>query len=139
MKIYRYVDKNGDADYYNEKGESVRKALLRSPINGAHITSGFGMRNHPILGYSKMHRGIDFGAPTGTPIYAAGDGTVVFVGQKGGYGNYMRIHHNNKYDSAYAHISRFAAGMTPGQPCQARPDRRLCRRYRHGHRPAPAL
>ncbi len=114
LKIYRYVDKDGNADYYNEKGESVRKALLRTPVNGAKITSGFGMRNHPILGYSKMHRGVDFGAPTGTPIYAAGDGTVDFAGRKGGYGNYLRIKHNDCYASAYGHISRFAAGITPG-------------------------
>ncbi len=114
LRIYRYVDKNGNVDYYNEKGESVRKALPKTPINGAQITSGYGMRNHPILGYSKMHRGVDFGAPTGTPIYAAGDGVVEFVGQKGGYGNYLRIKHNNKYASAYAHISRFASGVAPG-------------------------
>lgn len=115
LRIYRFTDKTGNSDYYNEKGESVRKALLRTPINGARITSGFGMRSHPILGYSKMHRGIDFGAPTGTPIYAAGDGTVSFVGQKGGYGNYLRIQHNGKYSSAYGHISRFASGMAPGR------------------------
>ena len=114
MKIYRYVDKSGSVSYYNEKGESVRKALLRTPINGAKITSGYGMRNHPLLGYSKMHRGVDFGAPTGTPIYASGDGTIAFLGQKGGYGNYLRIHHNTKYDSAYAHISRFAEGVHQG-------------------------
>ena len=114
LKIFRFVDKFGVADYYNEKGESIRKALLRTPINGAKITSAFGMRNHPILGYSKMHRGIDFGAPTGTPIYAAGDGTVEFVGTKGGYGNYLRIRHTTQYESAYAHISRFAAGIAPG-------------------------
>ncbi|NBX04387.1 MAG: M23 family peptidase, partial [Alphaproteobacteria bacterium] len=115
LKIYRYVGKDGTADYYNEKGESVRKALLRTPINGAKITSGFGMRNHPILGYSKMHRGVDFGAPTGTPIYAAGDGAVEFVGVKGGYGNYVKLKHNNQYSSAYAHVSRFAAGISPGK------------------------
>lgn len=115
MKIFRYVDKKGNADYYNEKGESVRKALLRTPINGAKITSAFGMRNHPILGYSKMHRGIDFGAPTGTPVYAAGDGTVSFSGKKGGYGNYLCIKHTNKYASAYGHLSRFASGIAPGK------------------------
>lgn len=115
MKVYRYTDKSGNSDYYNEKGESVRKALLRTPINGARITSGYGKRIHPILGYSKMHRGVDFGAPTGTPIYAAGDGTVDYVGRKGGYGNYLRIKHNNRYSSAYAHISRFAKGLRPGQ------------------------
>jgi murein DD-endopeptidase MepM/ murein hydrolase activator NlpD len=115
LKIYRFVDKQGNADYYNEKGESLRKELLKTPINGAKITSRFGMRTHPILGYSKMHRGVDFGAPTGTPIYAAGNGTVDFVGQKGGYGNYVRIKHNNTYSTAYAHISRFASGIAPGK------------------------
>jgi murein DD-endopeptidase MepM/ murein hydrolase activator NlpD len=114
VKIYRYVDQKGSADYYNFKGESVRKALLKTPISGAKITSRFGMRNHPILGYSKMHQGVDFGAPIGTPIYASGDGTVDFVGKRGGYGNYMRIKHNGTYSSAYAHISRFAKGVTPG-------------------------
>ncbi len=114
LKIYRYTDKNGDSDYYNEKGESVRKALLRTPINGARITSRYGKRMHPILGYNKMHRGVDFGAPTGTPIYAAGDGKVEFAGRKGGYGNYLRIRHNGTYASAYAHISRFAKGIAPG-------------------------
>ena len=114
MKIYRYVDKNGLVDFYNQSGESLRKAMLRTPINGAKITSGYGMRSHPILGYSKMHRGVDFGAPTGTPIYAAGDGTVDFAGRKGGYGNYLRIKHNDKYSSAYGHISRFAGNVSPG-------------------------
>jgi murein DD-endopeptidase MepM/ murein hydrolase activator NlpD len=115
LRIYRYVDGNGGIDYYNERGESVRKALLRTPVNGARISSGFGMRNHPILGFTKMHRGVDFAAPTGTPIYAAGDGTVEMVGRKGGYGNYLRIRHNGKYASAYAHISRFASNLKPGQ------------------------
>lgn len=115
LKVYRYTGSDGQSDYYNEKGESVRKALLRTPINGAKITSGFGMRNHPVMGYSKMHRGVDFGAPTGTPIYAAGDGTVAFVGTKGGYGNYVRLKHNGQYDSAYAHMSRFATGIAPGR------------------------
>ncbi len=115
LRIYRYTDKLGLSDYYNAKGESVRKALLRTPINGARISSGFGMRNHPILGYSKMHKGVDFAAPTGTPIYAAGDGVVNFVGRKGGYGNYLQIKHNAQYASAYAHLSRFATGVAPGK------------------------
>jgi murein DD-endopeptidase MepM/ murein hydrolase activator NlpD len=114
LKIYRYTDKTGSSDYYNEKGESVRKSLLRTPVNGARITSRFGMRNHPILGYTKMHRGVDFGAPTGTPIYAAGDGKVEFAGAKSGYGNYLKIKHNATYATAYGHISRFATGIAPG-------------------------
>lgn len=115
LRIYRYVDKSGHADYYNEKGESVRKALLKTPIPGARITSRFGTRTHPILGYSKMHRGVDFGAPTGTPVYAAGDGTVDFAGTKGGYGKYLRLKHGNGYSTAYAHLSRFAKGMASGK------------------------
>ncbi|MDE3060486.1 MAG: M23 family metallopeptidase [Pseudomonadota bacterium] len=114
LRIFRYVDHEGNADYYNEKGESVRKALLRTPVNGARITSSYGMRMHPLLGYSKMHRGVDFGAPIGTPIYAAGDGIVEMAGQRGGYGNYLRLRHNNRYESAYAHISHFASGIRPG-------------------------
>ena len=115
IKIYRYADKQGNVDYYNEKGESLRKALLRTPMNGAKITSKFGMRTHPILGYTKMHRGVDFGAPIGTPIYASGDGLVEYVGNKNGYGNYVRIKHNAQYSSGYAHISRFASGVAPGR------------------------
>jgi murein DD-endopeptidase MepM/ murein hydrolase activator NlpD len=115
LKLYRYVDKNGNSDFYNEKGESIRKAMLRTPINGAKITSAFGMRVHPLFGYSKMHKGVDFGAPTGTPIYAAGDGTVAVVKRENGYGNYLRINHNNKYASAYAHLSRYASGIAVGK------------------------
>ncbi|MCE2926191.1 MAG: peptidoglycan DD-metalloendopeptidase family protein [Rickettsiales bacterium] len=115
VKIYRYEDKTGFADFYDEKGESVRKALLRTPISGARISSGYGMRNHPILGYNRMHRGVDFAAPIGTPIFAAGDGKVEFVGRKGGYGNFLKIAHNNKYSTAYAHLSRFANGIAPGK------------------------
>jgi murein DD-endopeptidase MepM/ murein hydrolase activator NlpD len=115
LRIYRYEDKTGFADFYNEAGESVRKALLRTPISGARISSGYGMRSHPILGYNRMHRGVDFAAPIGTPIYAAGDGKVEFVGRKGGYGNFLKIAHNNKYSTAYAHLSRFANGIAPGR------------------------
>jgi murein DD-endopeptidase MepM/ murein hydrolase activator NlpD len=107
-------DGDGDGEYYNALGEAIRKSLLRTPIDGAKITSGFGMRTHPILGYSKMHKGVDFGAPTGTPIYAAGNGVVVEVGQKNGYGNYVRIRHNGTYETAYAHCSRFASGLHKG-------------------------
>lgn len=114
IPVYRFTDAGGNTSYYNEKGESLRKALLRTPINGAHITSGFGMRRHPILGYSKMHRGVDFGASTGTPIYAAGDGIVKTAGYQGGYGNYVKIQHDKKYSTAYGHASRIAPGIRPG-------------------------
>jgi murein DD-endopeptidase MepM/ murein hydrolase activator NlpD len=114
MTIYRHTSADGFTGYYNTKGESVRKALLRTPINGAHITSGFGMRHHPLLGYSKMHKGVDFGAPTGTPIYAAGDGVIEEAGRKGGYGNYVKLRHNKTYATAYGHASRIAKGIRPG-------------------------
>lgn len=105
-RYYRFKDEHGFWDYFDEKGQSVRKALLRTPVDGARLTSGFGKRKHPILGYTKMHRGVDFAAPTGTPIYAAGDGTVEAAGRNGGYGNYIRIRHNGTYKTAYAHLSR---------------------------------
>ncbi|TXH38630.1 MAG: M23 family peptidase [Rhodospirillaceae bacterium] len=110
-----YFEHDGEGEFFNSLGETVRKSLLRTPIDGARITSGFGMRMHPLLGYSKMHKGIDFGAPTGTPIFAAGSGVVVDVGRKNGYGNYVRIKHNATYSTAYAHISRFAAGLHKGE------------------------
>ncbi|HEU5047646.1 MAG TPA: peptidoglycan DD-metalloendopeptidase family protein [Rickettsiales bacterium] len=115
MTLYHHTAEDGVSGYYNRNGESVRKALLRTPINGAHITSGFGMRMHPLLGYSRMHKGIDFGAPMGTPIYAAGDGVIAEAGHKGGYGNYVKIRHSNRYCTAYGHASRIAAGIRPGK------------------------
>ena len=97
----------GRIEYFDAKGNSVRKSLLRTPINGARVSSGFGMRRHPILGYSKMHKGTDFAASTGTPILAAGNGTIAYFGVKGGYGNYVQIRHNSDYSTAYGHASRF--------------------------------
>ncbi|GDX35758.1 hypothetical protein LBMAG18_02690 [Alphaproteobacteria bacterium] len=94
-------------EYFDSKGNSVKKSLLRTPINGARVSSGFGMRRHPILGYSKMHKGADFAAPTGTPIMAAGSGVIAYMGVKGGYGNYVQIKHNSEYSTAYGHASRF--------------------------------
>ncbi|MGE0740482.1 MAG: peptidoglycan DD-metalloendopeptidase family protein [Hyphomonadaceae bacterium] len=101
-------------DWYDADGKSARRFLMKTPINGARLSSGFGMRRHPILGYSRMHRGTDFAAPTGTPILAAGDGTIVRVGPFGAFGNYVRIRHANGYETAYAHMSRFARGMRAG-------------------------
>ncbi|MBI3514016.1 MAG: peptidoglycan DD-metalloendopeptidase family protein [Proteobacteria bacterium] len=115
LELYRYEPRDGSApDYFNPKGESAKKALLRTPVDGAKLTSGYGMRNHPILGYSRMHRGIDFGAPAGTPIMAAGDGVVEVAGANGGYGNYVRIRHNSNHATAYAHLSRFGLGVRHG-------------------------
>jgi murein DD-endopeptidase MepM/ murein hydrolase activator NlpD len=109
-----YFERDGDGEYFTPNGEAIRKSLLRTPIDGARITSGFGMRMHPVMGYSKMHKGLDFGAPSGTPIFAAGAGTVVEVGKKGAYGNYIRIRHNGQYQTAYAHMSKFAKGVSKG-------------------------
>ena len=115
LRIYRYLPKDGIADYFNEKGESVRKALLRTPVDGAKITSKFSSgRLHPILGYTRAHRGVDFGVPQGTPIMAAGAGVIVEAGWNGGYGNYVRIRHDTTYSTAYGHMSRIAKGITRG-------------------------
>jgi len=114
VEIFVVENKDGSLAYYHANGENVKKGLLRTPINGARISSGFGNRRHPVLGYSKMHAGVDFAAPTGTPIYAAGDGKIARMGLFGSYGNYMKIYHNETYQTAYAHISRFARGMSVG-------------------------
>jgi len=106
-EIYRFKTSTGDYAWFDSKGNSVKKSLLRTPLNVAHITSGFGMRNHPILGYSKMHKGVDFSGAIGTPIMAAGDGIVSFKGWKNGYGNFVTIKHNNTYETAYGHMSKF--------------------------------
>jgi murein DD-endopeptidase MepM/ murein hydrolase activator NlpD len=115
LEAYRFEMPDGAVEYYDRTGKSLRKFLLRTPVDGARISSPFGMRINPILGYSMMHRGVDFAAPIGTPIYAAGDGRIVEEGPKGGYGNYIRIRHNGEYSTAYAHMSRFAKGMSPGR------------------------
>ena len=101
-------------EYFDAKGRSIKKSLLRTPINGARISSGFGLRRHPVLGYSKMHKGIDFAAPRGTPIFAAGDGVITYYKRKGGYGKFVQIRHNSKYYTRYAHASRFVKRLRVG-------------------------
>lgn len=115
ITIYRHEYANGAVKYFNDKGRSNKKALLRTPVDGARISSRFGRRRHPILGYSKMHAGVDFAAPTGTPIKAAGDGVVKRAGWNGGYGRYIRIDHSGPYATAYAHLRRIAKGVRPGR------------------------
>lgn len=115
QEIFRFKNSFGEYAWFDGKGNSIKKSLLRTPLDAARITSGFGMRTHPIMGYSKMHRGVDFGAPTGTPIMAAGDGVVTYRGWKGGYGNFVTIKHNEKYTTAYGHISRFGAIAVGGR------------------------
>lgn len=113
-KIYRFRPQNGEFQYFNENGDGVKKALLRTPIDGARVSSGFGKRRHPVLGYSLMHKGVDFAAMKGTPIKAAGDGRIIKIGGFGSYGNYIKIRHNNKFETAYAHLSRFSKGLGVG-------------------------
>lgn len=108
MKIYRHKSANGHVDYYNEEGKCARKSLMKTPVRGARMTSKFGIRKHPITKRVRMHAGVDFAARTGTPVMAAGDGVVAFVGRKGGYGKYILVRHNNEYCTAYAHLSRYA-------------------------------
>ena len=115
IAMYRFESGQGTVEYFNDKGESVRKSLLKTPVDGARITSGFGVRHHPILGFTKMHKGVDFGVPTGTPIMAAGDGTVEMAGFNGSYGNYVRLRHANNFGTAYAHMSRIAQGVHTGR------------------------
>lgn len=115
MPLYRYEMADGRIDYFNTEGKSVRRALMRTPINGARLSSGFGKRRHPILGYNKMHKGLDFAAPTGTPIFAAGDGVIEKAGRNGGYGNYIKIRHRTGLHTAYAHLSKFAKNMGAGK------------------------
>jgi murein DD-endopeptidase MepM/ murein hydrolase activator NlpD len=115
ITAYRFRSSDGNTSYYNEKGLSARKALMRTPIDGARLSSSFGRRKHPILGYTKRHTGVDFAAPRGTPFYAAGNGTVTYAGRKGGYGIYIRIRHNSSYSTAYAHMKGLARGIRNGK------------------------
>lgn len=109
FEIYKFGN-----NYYDKNGQSVQKSLLKTPVNGARISSGFGMRKHPILGYSKMHMGKDFAAPIGTPIFAAGSGTIVKAQFWSTWGNYIRIRHTNGYETEYAHASKIVPGIKPG-------------------------
>jgi len=114
LKIYRYTTSKGLTDYFNEKGQSVRKTLIRTPIDGAWISSGYGMRPHPIYGYSEFHPALDFAAPLGTPIMAAGDGVVVYAGYSSEYGNFVKLRHRNGYSTLYAHMGAFGRGVKAG-------------------------
>jgi murein DD-endopeptidase MepM/ murein hydrolase activator NlpD len=115
-KYYRFVTPDDSVvDFYDETGKSAKKFLVRKPVNNAIMRSGFGGRRHPILGYTKMHTGVDWATPYGTPIFASGNGVVEKVGWEGGYGKYVRLKHNNGYETAYGHMSAFAKGMEPGK------------------------
>ena len=114
IDLYNFEDKDGEG-YYDLNGKSIVKSLMKTPINGARLSSSFGMRKHPILGFNKMHRGTDFAAPTGTPIMASGSGTVTRARWCGGGGNCVKIRHNSTYETIYAHMSKFARGIKEGK------------------------
>ena len=114
IALYRFVDQKGIPGYYQTNGKSIEKALMKTPINGARLSSTYGMRKHPILGYNKMHRGTDFAAPKGTPIMASGSGIIEVAKWNGAYGKYIRIRHNSKYKTAYAHLNGYARGIKRG-------------------------
>lgn len=113
-KLYVYEPPKGGVQYLNERGQGNRRTLMKTPIDGARLTSRFGYRKHPLLGFTKLHAGVDFGARPGTPIYAAGNGTIVKIGWFGTYGRYIRIRHGSVYETAYAHMSRFQRGLRVG-------------------------
>jgi murein DD-endopeptidase MepM/ murein hydrolase activator NlpD len=115
-KFYRFQSPDdGLVDYYDDAGKSAKKFLVRKPLVEGIMRSSFGIRRHPILGYTKMHTGVDWAAPTGTPIYAAGNGVVEKVGWESGYGKFVLIRHNNGYESAYGHMSAFARATEEGK------------------------
>ena len=114
INLYNFKFKN-EEDFYDIKGKSITKSLMKTPINGARLSSSFGMRKHPILGYNKMHRGTDFAAPSGTPIMASGSGTITRARWCGGGGNCVKIKHNSTYETIYAHMKAFAKGIREGK------------------------
>ena len=114
LQLYRYEYEKNKVDFFDENGQSIKKTLMKTPINGARLSSSYGKRKHPILGYTKMHTGTDFAAPTGTPIMASGDGKVTKAGWCGGGGNCVKIKHNSKYQTVYAHMSKFGRGIKKG-------------------------
>ena len=114
LQLYKYEYDKNKIDYFDENGKSIKKTLMKTPINGARLSSSYGKRKHPILGYTKMHTGTDFAAPKGTPIMASGDGKVTKAGWCGGGGNCVKIKHNSTYQTVYAHMSKFGRGIKRG-------------------------
>ena len=115
INLYNFKDGSGDIGFYDLKGKSIVKSLMKTPINGARLSSSYGMRKHPILGYNKMHRGTDFAAPSGTPIMASGAGKIIRARWCGGGGNCVKIKHNSTYQTVYAHMKSFARGIKEGR------------------------
>jgi murein DD-endopeptidase MepM/ murein hydrolase activator NlpD len=115
VALYRYQPRDEDtADYFDAHGQSAKSMLMKTPVDGARISSGFGMRFHPVLGYTRMHKGIDFAVPSGTPVMAAGAGVILQSHWENGFGNFVLLNHGNGYQTAYGHLSRFAPGIHPG-------------------------
>lgn len=115
LTVWRHKNRAGVTEWYDSSGRSLRRSFLRTPLDGARVTSRFGMRSHPILGFTRMHRGVDFAAPTGTPVYAAANGTVISAKRERGYGLIVRLRHAGGVETRYAHLSRFARAMRPGR------------------------
>ena len=114
LQLYKFEYEKNKIDYFDENGKSIKKTLMKTPINGARLSSSYGKRKHPILGYTKMHTGTDFAAPKGTPIMASGDGKITKAGWCGGGGNCVKIKHNSVYQTVYAHMSKFGRGIKKG-------------------------
>ena len=114
LEYFIFETEEGYFDYFNREGKNIKKSLLKTPIDGARLSSSFGMRKHPISGFNKLHKGVDFAAPKGTPIYAGGNGVVEYIGRNGNYGKYIRLRHNNEYKTAYAHLSGYKKGLSLG-------------------------
>ena len=115
FELFKYKLSNGQTDYFDANGKSIRKYLMRTPLKGARLSSKFGMRKHPILGYSKMHRGLDFAAKRGTPVFAAGDGRITYKGRNGSFGRFIEIKHLNNFKTKYAHLYKYAKGIKKGK------------------------
>ena len=118
LSYYNYNDKYGLPQYYDKNGKSSKRTIMKTPINGARLSSRYGVRKHPVLGYTKMHRGLDFAAPSGTPVFAAGDGIIEKAGWNGSYGKYIKIRHTGTYKTAYAHLSGFHKNIKVGKRVQ---------------------
>tara|TARA_X000000950_G_C13863610_1_gene639772 strand:+ start:276 stop:1802 length:1527 start_codon:yes stop_codon:yes gene_type:complete len=115
IELFRYRLENGKSDYFDASGKSIKKYLMRTPVKGARLSSKFGVRKHPILGFSKMHRGVDFAAKRGTPIMAAGDGRITYAGRNGSFGRFVEIKHLNNFKTRYAHLYKYAKGIKKGR------------------------
>ena len=114
IEYFLFKTLEGFSDYFDREGKNVKKTLMKTPLDGAKISSNYGMRKHPILGYNKLHHGVDFAAAKGTPVYAAGNGIIEYAGLNGGYGKYIRIRHNSSYKTSYAHLTNFKKEISKG-------------------------